>query len=328
MHCAYKTLIVSLLSLCLSVLTCQFAQARNVTIVSDGRDFSDRLLAAVEVNDTVFLDGGNGVFVLHHTVVLKHLKDKALIGLNEACLQTEFRLTDEIKSALDSMGIRGMSTAGKGGVLSNGMRVREEREWRTRQYLIDLYDDQHEHCRSAGGLQVSHCRNMLIKGLRIQGPGAVDVGGNDLIGMDHSTHIRIEDCHLRDGMDGNMDIIAQSDSIWVSRCTFGYTELSYDHMNSNLVGAGDGFEADRGLLHVTYEDCTWLEGCRQRMPMARYGVVRLIRCKWLCTSDFPAVDARKEAKISIEDGLFGEGIKVPFRVAEDARCDTINCRFF
>lgn len=296
---------------------------RSVVLMSDGKDFAERLKAAVERNDTVYLDGANGAFVIEKTVVLKYQKNKSIIGLHKACLQTKFRLDDAIKTALDSMGIRGMSTAGEGGVLSNGVSVREEREWRTRQYLIDLLHDPAETFRSSGCLQLSHCENIQVNGLGLQGPGSVDVGGNDLIGMDHSRHICVENCDLRDGMDGNMDIVFLSDSVTVRNCTFGYTDLSYDHMNSNLIGAGDRFDADRGLLHVVFEDCSWLDGCRQRMPMVRYGVVRLVRCRWLCSTPYPAVDVRKEANVRIEDGLFGEGVAIPYRVDPTGKCEII-----
>lgn len=315
---------------CEIVLICVCAGAvlpawgRSVRIAADGSDMADSLLCAIQHYDTVWIDGSQGDLVLGHTVVCKHLQDKAIIGVNHATLRTKFRLTDAIKTALDSMGIRGMSTAGEGGILSNGAKVREEREWRTRQYLIDLFDDPKETFRSSGCIQLSHCRNILVKGLQFQGPGAVDAGGNDLIGMDHSKHIRIDSCDLRDGMDGNMDIVFLSDSVRVTHCTFGYSDLSYDHMNSNLIGAGDRFEEDRGLLHVTYEDCTWLDGCRQRMPMARFGTVQLIRCRWLCHTPHPAVDARKEAKITIIDGFFGEGVEKPYRTVPTATCEIIH----
>lgn len=297
--------------------------ARSVRIVSDGSDFSDRLLRAVQSVDTVALDGSQGEFVLGHTVVCKNLKNKTILGINKAQLRTRFQMTETIASALDSLGIRGMSTAGEGGVLSNGVKVREEREWRTRQYLIDLFDDQQETFRSAGGLQLSYCTNITVRGLMLQGPGSVDVGGNDLIGIDHSTRIHIDSCDLRDGLDGNMDIVFQSDSVTVTNCTFGYTALSYDHMNSNLIGAGDRFDEDRGKLHVTYSDCTWLEGCRQRMPMVRFGVVRLVRCKWLCHTSYPVVDVRKEAHVTIEDGFFGEGVQIPYRIDPTATCEIV-----
>ena len=58
--------------------------ARSVRIVSDGRDFSDRLLLAVQSADTVVLDGSQGEFVLDHTVVCKKLKNKMILGINKA----------------------------------------------------------------------------------------------------------------------------------------------------------------------------------------------------------------------------------------------------
>ena len=304
--------------ICLFLLV-QTAQAA-LTITSNGADMSDSILSAVRSHDTVILDGSKGEFVLGHTVVLKHLENKTIIGTHDACLRTRFRITPEIRAMLDSADIMRFPTAGEGGVLSNGMRVREQRELKTRQLFIDRFNDPEESFRSSGGIQLSHCRDIIVRGLHLQGPGAIDVGGNDLLGMDHSTRIFIDSCVFMDGMDGNLDITSQSDSITVSHCYFGYSERSYDHMNSNLVGAADRVVADRGKLHVTYAYCTWGEGCRQRMPMVRFGTILLDHCRWECTTEHPAVDARRESTVTIISPSFGPGIKIPYRSAPDARC--------
>ena len=221
----------------------QSAQAA-LTITSNGADMSDSLLAAVRTHDTVILDGSAGEFLLGHTVVLKHLHNKTIIGTHDACLRTRFRLTKDIRAMLDSADVMSFSTGGEGGVLSNGQKVREQRELKTRQLFIDRFNDPEESFRASGCIQLSHCRDIIVRGLHLQGPGAIDVGGNDLLGMDHSTRIFIDSCVFMDGMDGNLDITSQSDSITVSYCYFGYSERSYDHMNSNLVGAADRVDAE------------------------------------------------------------------------------------
>lgn len=291
-----------------------------LTITSNGADMSDSLLAAIRTHDTVILDGTKGEIILDHTVVLKHLEHKTIIGTHDACLRTRFRVTKDIRAMLDSAHVMDLSTAGDGGLLSNGMMVREQRERKTRQLLIDRFNDPYETFRSSGGIQLSHCRHITIRGLRIQGPGAIDVSGNDLLGMDHSMYITVDSCVLMDGMDGNMDITSQSDSITVTHCYFGYSELSYDHMNSNLIGAADRVEADRGKLHVTYAYCTWGEGCQQRMPMVRFGTILLDHCRWECTTAHPAVDVRREATVFIDSPFFGPGVRTPYRTAPDAQC--------
>lgn len=297
----------------------QSAQAA-LTITSNGADMSDSLLAAVRTHDTVILDGSVGEFVLGHTVVLKHLQNKTIIGTHDACLRTRFCLTKAIRAMLDSADVMSFSTGGEGGVLSNGQKVREQRELKTRQLFIDRFNDPEESFRASGCIQLSHCRDIIVRGLHLQGPGAIDVGGNDLLGMDHSTRIFIDSCVFMDGMDGNLDITSQSDSITVLHCYFGYSERSYDHMNSNLVGAADGVVADRGKLHVTYAYCTWGEGCRQRMPMVRFGTILLDHCRWECTTEHPAVDARRESTVTIISPSFGPSITIPYRSATDAQC--------
>lgn len=304
------------LSLCL-LLFMQSAYSA-ITIRSNGADMADSLLCAVRAHDTLILDGAAGEFVIGHTVVLKHLNGKTIIGINDACLRTRFRLTEDLHAMLDSAEVMTLLTSGGGGVLSNGATVREQREWKTRQLLIDRFNDREESFRSSGCLQLSHCDHITVRGLRFQGPGAVDVGGNDLMGMDHSMYITVDSCVFMDGMDGNLDITSQSDSIYISRCYFGYSALSYDHMNSNLVGAADRVVDDRGKLHVTYAYCTWGEGCRQRMPMVRFGTILLDHCRWECHTAHPVIDARRESTVIIEQPYFGPGVRIPYRTADSA----------
>jgi hypothetical protein len=299
-------------------MLCIQSASSAITVLSNGADMSDSLLSAIRANDTLILDGSNGEFVIGHTIVMKHLSGKTIIGINDACLRTRFRMTEELHALLDSAGVMELSTSGGGGPLSNGATVREQREWKTRQLLIDRMNDEEESFRSAGCLQISHCRHISVRGLRFQGPGAVDVSGNDLLGMDHSMYVTVDSCVFMDGMDGNLDITSQSDSIYISHCYFGYSGLSYDHMNSNLVGAADRVVADRGKLHVTYAWCTWGEGCRQRMPMVRFGTILLDHCRWECHTNHPVIDARREATVIIEHPYFGTGVKKPYRSADSA----------
>ena len=138
----------------------QSAQAA-LTITSNGADMSDSLLAAVRTHDTVILDGSAGEFILGHTVVLKHLQNKTIKGTHDACLRTRFRLTKDIRAMLDSADVMSFSTAGEGGVLSNGQKVREQRELKTRQLFIDRFNDPEESFRASGCIQLSHCRAVL-----------------------------------------------------------------------------------------------------------------------------------------------------------------------
>lgn len=300
---------------------------RQITLLSNGSDMSDAILHAIQTHDIIILDGNGGDFVVGRTIVLKNLKNKTIRGINNAQIRTKFRLRDDIRALLDSAGTRTLSTRSGGGILSNGNKVREQRELHTRQLLIDYLNDHNETFRSSGGIQLSYCENIILKNIRFQGPGAVDVSGNDLVGLDHSNHIWIDSCHLRDGMDGNMDIIAQSDFITISHCTFGYTYISYDHMNSNLIGASDRVLADRGHFHITFSHCQWLAGCRQRMPMVRYGTIHLYNCLWQCQTKFPVIDARLETTILIEQCTFKNGVSTPFRSCETALYEWRDCNF-
>ena len=63
---------------------------------------SDSLLCAIARYDTVVLDGAAGDFIVGHTIVLRHMRHKTLMGINKACLRTRFCLTNEIRVMLDS----------------------------------------------------------------------------------------------------------------------------------------------------------------------------------------------------------------------------------
>ena len=250
-----------------------------LTITSNGADMSDSLLAAIRTHDTVILDGTKGEIILDHTVVLKHLEHKTIIGTHDACLRSRFRVTKDIRAMLDSAHVMDLSTAGDGGLLSNGMMVREQRERETRQLLIDRFNDPDETFRSSGGIQLSHCRHITIRGLRIQGPGAIDVSGNDLLGMDHSMYILIDSCVLMDGMDGNMDITSQSDSITISHCYFGYSELRSERPIGWRRIAANCMSPMRIVLgeRVVNNECRWCVSVLFSWIIADGNVLRLIR---------------------------------------------------
>lgn len=221
----------------------------HVTLVSTGKPMDDEIRRAIEQNDVILFDGSKGDFIISAAIRLNDLKGKTLIGCNDATLRTQWRMTDSLRTLLDEAGVRSMKTsAGSGGTLPNGRRISEEAEYHTRRILSALYGD--EQYRQAGLLVLNRCENMIIRHLRFEGPGSVDVSGCDLLTLNGSQHVWVDHCEFVDGIDGNFDVTTASDFVTVSWCYFHYTDRSYMHQNSNLVGSSD--HEERGKLNVTF----------------------------------------------------------------------------
>ena len=236
----------------------------KVTVLkSNGQDMKRTIENAVKQNDVIIFDGAQGDFIVSSNVSIS-ASNKTLLGINNARLCTQWSVTQEIIEALNKAGVPNMSTSsGTGGILSNGHRVGEEAEYQTRQIIINMTNDAEEKYRSAGVLTLFRCQNIIIRNLKFVGPGSIDVGGSDLLSCRASKNCWIDHCDFTDGMDGNFDITQSSDFNTVSWCTFSYTERSYMHQNTNLIGYSD--REPKGFLNTTYAFNWWGSGCVQRM---------------------------------------------------------------
>lgn len=291
----------------------------TITLVSAGtKDMRSDIINAINKYDVIVFDGSKGDFIVSSTMSLKEISDKTIVGINNARICTQFYVTEEITAALDKVGVRDMSSSGGGGKLSNGTSVAEEREYYTRQTLIDLLNDEDENYRRAGLFSLSGCENIIFRNLSLVGPGPIDVGGDDLVSIINSTtHIWIDHCNFTDGIDGNLDITIKSDFVTISWSTFAYTDRAYDHMNSNLIGSNDTASSQgENNLNVTWANNIWGNGCKQRMPMARFGTIHLINNYYNCPDNTAGINARKNSEFLIENNYFAKGVKKIFSEAE------------
>lgn len=297
------------------------AQPSTITLTASRGDMQPLLTQALRTYDIVILDGSHGDFAVSTNIEMDHLHDKTLVGVNGACIRTLFEVNEELRAMLDSAGVMAASTAGgTGGELSNGTKVGEARERLTRQAIINYTDDETESYRHAGVLSIRRCENIIVRNLTLQGPGSVDVGGNDVISCNGSRHVWIDHCSLIDGMDGNLDITAGSDCVTCSWCTFSYTDRSYDHSNSNLVGSGDKWTSDEDLLNITYACCMWGHAVNARMPMARYGTLHMLNNYYNCAGNgSPCINPRRHSEFLIEGNSFAKGVKHVFNQSEAKR---------
>ena len=266
-----------------------------IVLKSNGKDMKKDIQNAIKQNDVIILDGSNGDFIVSSNVNVEG-DNKTLLGINNARLCTQFHITPEIITALNNAGVPHMNTHEGGGILPNGQRVREEAEFNTRKIIIGLTGDNTEKYRKSGILRVAK-ENIIIRNITFVGPGSIDVGGNDLVSFNGAKHCWVDHCSFSDGMDGNFDITQSSDFNTVSWCTFSYTERSYMHQNTNLIGYSD--REPTGFLNTTFAFNWWGPGCVQRMPMIRVGKIHMLNKPQPPTASIPARTPRFSLRVTI-----------------------------
>lgn len=133
--------------------------------------------------------------------------------------------------------------------------------------------------------------NVIIRNLIFEGPGAYDVDGRDNLGVEGCINLWVDHCEFQDGTDGNFDIKNNSDNITVSWCKFTYLKPavpggpggSNDHRFSNLIGSSSSNAPVDGHFSVTFQNCYWAAGCKDRMPRSRNGQLHILNCYYNTT---------------------------------------------
>ena len=276
-----------------------------IVLKSNGEDMKNSIQKAIKQNDVIIFDGSNGDFIVSSNVNVEG-DNKTLLGINNARLCTQFHITPEIITALNNAGVPHMNTHEGGGILPNGQRVREEAEFNTRKMIIELTGDNTENYRKSGILRVAK-ENIIIRNITFVGPGSIDVGGNDLLSFNGAKHCWVDHCSFSDGMDGNFDITQSSDFNTVSWCTFSYTERSYMHQNTNLIGYSD--REPTGFLNTTFAFNWWGQGCVQRMPMIRVGKIHMLNNYFSSTTATNCINPRMNSEVLIEGNYFEKGVR-------------------
>lgn len=280
------------------------------TLKSNGQDMKGTIQNAIKQYDVVILDGADGEFIVSSNIGIT-ASNKTIIGINNAIISTKWYVTDEIKKALNDAGVSKMSTSGGGGKLPNGQSVSEEAEYNTRKIIIEMTGDNSENYRKSGCISLSSCQNIIIRNITFKGPGAIDVGGYDLISCTGAKNCWVDHCEFMDGMDGNFDITNAADFNTVSWCVFRYTDRSYMHQNTNLIGSSDS--ETTGKLNTTFAFNWWAPGCNQRMPMGRVGKIHMLNNYYSCSGASLCMNPRKNSEFLIEGNYFASGVKNCYR---------------
>ena len=281
-----------------------------VVLKSNGQDMKSTIQNTIKNGDNkiIIFDGSDGDFYVSSNVPVT-ASNKTLLGINNARICTIWHVTDEIKAALDAAGVPNMSgSSDTGGTLSNGQYVSEEAEFNTRKILLEMTGDKRESYRNSGVLTLSGCQNIIIRNITFVGPGSVDVGGSDLLSsLNGANHIWVDHCAFIDGLDGNFDITQKADFHTVSWCTFSYTNRSYMHQFTNLIGSSES-EAT-GYLNTTFAFNWWGTGCKARMPMARVGKIHMLNNYFSSTTASNCINPRINSEFLIEGNYIEKGVK-------------------
>ena len=278
----------------------------KITLKSTGQDMKATIQNAIKQNSVVVLDGSDGDFIVSENIGVTN-SNRTVLGINGARICTKWQVTSELKQKLIDAGVPSMSTSGGGGTLPNGQYVSEEAEYNTRKIIIEMTGDQNESCRKSGIMSLAGCSNVIVRNIVFQGPGSIDVGGNDLISSTGAKNIWIDHCTFMDGMDGNFDITQKADFHTVSWCVFKYTERSFMHQNTNLIGSSDSESA--GYLNTTFAFNWWAPGCNQRMPMGRVGKIHMLNNYYSCGSASLCMNPRKNSEFLVEGNYFASNVK-------------------
>lgn len=298
--------------------------AKNVTKDDDIKN-------AIKNYSVIIFDGKDGDIVVNNYIKFGSnnsdgVKDKTILGINNARLVTKWYMTPDIHTLLDNVefkdkngntkkGVKNASTSSsdKLGGIVNGTQIDEQAEYLVRKTLYEKFGN--ENYRNAGIFMFVRCQNIIIRNIKFIGPGSVDCGGYDLLAFQYSHNFWVDHCEFADGIDGNFDITNDSDFGTVSWCTFSYSDRAYMHMNTNLVGSTDSDGV--GKLNMTFAYNHWDKGCNQRMPMARSGKIHMLNNYYTCTSASATINARKNSEFLIEGNNFA-GVKKCFSKSSDA----------
>lgn len=171
---------------------------------------------------------------------------------------------------------------------------------------------------NSGIFYIKNCKNIIFRNLTLEGPGAYDADGWDLLCIDNATYCWVDHCDFQDGMDGNFDLKSQANNIAITWCRFRYLKEPLaggsggtdDHRFTNLIGSSDSNTSDEGKLKITFQFCWWDEGCVERMPRIRFGQVHLVNNLFTSSVGKYCIRAAYKSDVYIDRNAF-IGIKNP-----------------
>lgn len=290
-----------------------FTDAHTVTLTALGGGQSDdaQIKQAIVKNDIVVFDGSKGDFIIEEVMKLSSTKNKTLIGINNARLCTKFFLTDEDNAYLAKQNLDGLSSTDQyTGTLPDGTTLTcDKRAFFTKKAMMELQYQKtgvYSLPNKSGIFHIeTNSENIIIRNLSLIGPGAVDIDGADLI-TNQGRHVWIDHCTLVDSQDGALDSKV-CDWATYTYNHFYYTKRSYSHAYT----CGCGWAEGSMILHLTFADNIWGEGCMRRLPQTGDCYVHLVNNYHNCPGNSAGMTINENCRALVEGNYAAKGVNSP-----------------
>ena len=290
-----------------------FTDAKTVTLKALGGGQTDdkQIKQAIASNDIIIIDGSNGDFTIEGVMKLS-VKNKTIIGINNARLCTKFFLTADDINYLKQQNLEGLSSTDQyTGTLPDGTTLTcDKRAFFTKKAMMELqYQKTGAYTLpdKAGIFSIEQgSENIIIRNLSLIGPGSVDIDGVDLI-TNQGRHVWIDHCTLVDSQDGALDSKV-CDWATYTYNNFYYTSRSYSHAYTCGCGWVNNHEM---VLHLTFASNLWGEGCIRRLPQADDAYIHLVNNYHNCPGNSVGMTLNGYIKALVENNFAASGVKSP-----------------
>lgn len=290
-----------------------FSDAKTATLQALGAGQSDdkQIKLAIAQNDIIIFDGSNGDFTIEEVMKISSTKNKTLIGINNARLCTKFFLTSEDITYLKQQNLESMSSTDQyTGTLPDGTEITcDRRAFFTKKAMMELQYQKtgvYSLPNKAGIFHIeTSSENIIIRNLSLIGPGAVDIDGVDLI-TNQGQHVWIDHCTFVDSQDGALDSKVCDWATYTFN-HFYYTSRSYSHAYTCGCGWADGTM----MLHLTFADNLWGEGCMRRLPQCGDCYVHLVNNYHNCPGNSVGMTINDNCKALVEYNYAAAGVNAP-----------------
>lgn len=296
------------------------AQPKTIVLTSNGGDNASAIKSAIAQYDIIVLDGSAGEFVISAQMGISNAKNKTIVGRNGATLATEFFLTADDIAYLKQQGLDGLSSTDQyTGTLPDGSTVTcDKRAFFTKKAMMELQYQKtgvYSLPNKAGIFQFdATCENIIVRNLTLQGPGAVDIDGVDLIYDAYATHLWVDHCTFIDSQDGALD--TRGDYNTYTWNNFYYTSRTYSHAYT----CGQGWVSNHStVLHVTWGCNIWGAGCNRRLPQADDSYVHLINNYHNCPGNSVGMTLNSYTTALVEGNYAASGVSSPLTGSGEKR---------
>ena len=291
-----------------------FSDAARVTLTALGGGQADdaQIKQAISRNDIIILDGSNGDFTINEVMKLSSVKNKTIIGINNARLCTRFFLTDEDLTYLSQQNLDGLSSTDQyTGTLPDGTTLTcDRRAFFTKKAMMELQYQKtgvYSLPNRAGIFHIeTSCENIIIRNLSLIGPGSVDIDGVDLI-TNQGRHVWVDHCTLVDSQDGALDSKV-CDWATYTFLNFYYTQRSYSHAYTCGCGWVSNHEM---VLHLTFANNIWGSRCMRRLPQADDCYIHLVNNYHNCPGNSVGMTINSYSRALVEGNFAAAGVKSP-----------------